>query len=101
MGNVNGRTFYGLSRMDGNGGIAYWAAAGEQTPGEGTQLGLPTMNIEKGTYLTKAITNWRGSEHLIGQAFQELMAACNPKPGGYCVEWYQGDDKVICMVPCG
>ncbi|CAN5207508.1 hypothetical protein BH09BAC1_BH09BAC1_03740 [soil metagenome] len=96
LGDVTSRTFYGLSRMEDGCGIAYYACA--QQKDASAALDLPTIIIDKGTYLTQTISNWRGSEHLIRETFARLIKDPRLMPDSFCVEWYKENGEVMCMV---
>lgn len=97
IGNPKGRAFYGISRGDKGGGVLYWAGV-RPIDDEENRLGLEKFTVKKGTYITETVTNWRGREHVIGEVFQRLLTDPRLDPNGYCVEEYQDNDDVVCMV---
>lgn len=93
-----GRIFYGLSRPENEGGIIYRAAANEITEGELRDLNLETVVIRKGAYISIFIADYAGHIEDVGNAFSELLSFPGIDPEGYCVERYEGDKDVTCMV---
>ncbi|MEO6315816.1 MAG: DinB family protein [Chitinophagaceae bacterium] len=92
------RAYYGLSSMDADGTISYFAAAEEKFPGEADIYGYQRYCIEKGVYLTVTVHNWRTKTAAIKGVFHEIMQderADNTKP---CVEWYKDDNEMRCML---
>lgn len=92
------RTFYGISRMDEKGQIVYKAAATEMADGEAERFGLEAFTIPKGLYLAERISQWTGREMLIGETFKKLIADPRMDNTFPCVEWYNRQDEVLCMV---
>ena len=92
------RSFYGISRPEGDGGIVYRAAAQELIEGEGRALNCDTLVLKKGNYITETITNFGNDPENIGHTFQHLLSQEGLDPKGYCVEWYQNETDVKCMV---
>jgi predicted transcriptional regulator YdeE len=92
------RIIFGISHGSANGDIIYKAAAEELKPGEASEYGLEHIAIKKGTYLTINIHNWMQHMSQIGTAFQQLLADPRLDRNSFCVEWYKGDDDVLCMV---
>ena len=91
------RTVYGLSRGIANDGVEYWAAT-EAKPGEAERLGLETYTIEPGTYLTETIADYMDHKEKIGEVFQQMIADPRLDPNTRCIEMYNGDESVECMV---
>lgn len=91
------RTRYGISHGNKT-GIIYWAAVEEAFKGEGYTFGLEQYTIKKGVYATEMLRNIQGKEEQIGRAFDTLLS--NPKLDrlGECIEWYKGENEVLCMV---
>src|SRR5688500_13504832 len=67
-----GRSFYGISRGDKGGAVSYWAAV-RPINDEEQRLGLETLTLKKGTYISETLSDWRGREHVIGETFQKLL----------------------------
>lgn len=92
------RKFLSVSHMDANQGIIYRAGAEALHENEAAELGLPTLVIKKGRYLSITIRNFMEDTSAIGRAFQTLMQDARVDPEGYCVEWYFNDPDVHCMM---
>jgi predicted transcriptional regulator YdeE len=90
------RQFYGLSRGDKT-GISYWACVLANN-GEMLPAGCERITVNSGTYISEQISNWRGREAIIGEAFQRMLGDSRIDRAGYCVEKYLDNDDVICMV---
>ena len=97
IGNPNGRHFFGISRGENGGGIIYWAGV-LPINGEEDRLGLEKFTVKKGSYVAEKLTDWRGREHVIGEAFQKLLTDPRLDPQGYCVEDHHSNGDVTCMV---
>lgn len=97
IGGRDGRTFFGISRGSKT-GILYKAAVLESSEGEGEKLGLETYIVKKGEYVTETIFDWMQNTSKIGEAFQALLAHPQLDMNSYCVEWYKGENEVLCMV---
>ena len=96
--NGQSRSYYGLSTMDANGKVLYYATAEEKSPGEASQYGYETYTIEKGRYLTETVYDWRSKTDTIKDVFHGMMqdkSADDTKP---CVEWYKDDNEMVCML---
>lgn len=94
------RKFFGISRPEPAkmGGIVYRAAAGQSFEGEAASLGAEVFTIRKGNYLSEMISDWKTNVTLIGSCFQRLIKDPRVDPQGYCLEIYNGDSDVHCMV---
>jgi predicted transcriptional regulator YdeE len=89
------RRIFGISRPE-NGKIVYRAAA-EITDSEEfdpTQI----MLIPKGEYAGVMVQNFQQDVNQVGMAFQKLTSLPSIDPNGYCIEWYQGQSDVLCLV---
>ncbi|WP_276134725.1 hypothetical protein [Polluticoccus soli] len=95
---TEGRTFYGLSNMNQQGGINYKAAVLEEYEGEGEKYGCKNITVKQGTYLVETIFDWRNNKELIGPTFQTMLADKRLDPDSFCIEWYKGNDQVELMV---
>ena len=93
------RTLYGISNPEGNAGITYRAAAEESFPGEGTEKGCETFLIRKGTYISAFLADWKKKESIVGETFQKLLKYPGIDMKGYCLEIYENDKDVRCLVP--
>jgi len=93
------RKLYGISNPSGSEGIIYRAAVEEVFPGEGKGKGCETFLIRKGSYISKYLTDWKKDESGVGVAFQELLRHPGIDPNGYCLEIYENEKDVRCLVP--
>jgi len=92
------RRYFGISRPEKGGSIVYRAAAEELNPGEANGLGLETLMLKKGKYVSTVVKNYREDVSAIEKAFSILLKTPHLDPQGYCVEWYLNDKDVQCMV---
>jgi len=93
-----GRKFFGISYPEGSGKIVYKAAVEENYPGEAEELNCPIFVIKKGKYHSIYIKDFHADIPAIGQAFQKLLNVPGIDPQGCCVEIYEGDKDVRCIV---
>jgi hypothetical protein len=98
IGSTKDRVFHGISRPDIHGSIIYRAGAQETFEGEAEKLGCERFILRKGDYLVERIHDWRGQEQKIGQSFMKLLADPRLDTDYPCVEWYDGDTEVMCMI---
>jgi hypothetical protein len=91
------RRYFGISRPE-NGGIVYKAAAEALEKDKEEKFNCESFVIEKGTYRCLTIMNYMKDPQSIGKAFGELISYSDIDPNGYCIEWYQNDEDVKCMV---
>jgi predicted transcriptional regulator YdeE len=92
------RKLFGISWPDKNGKIMYKAAAEEKYKGEGKKYGLDIFTIKKGTYISKLIKDYKKDLSQIGATFRQLLQHPELDINGYCLEWYKGNDDVLCLV---
>lgn len=92
------RAYYGISSMDAEGRVKYYAAAEEKLPDEAALYGYEKYTIEQGEYLTVTVQNWRTKTDCIKDVFHELMQDKRVDHTKPCVEWYKSDDEMICML---
>jgi hypothetical protein len=92
------RAYYGVSWMDERNKVIYYAMAAESFPGEGKLHGYEEFIIDKGDYKTEAVHNWLSKTDSIKDIFHELMGNNTPDKKHPCIEWYQSDDEMLCMV---
>jgi hypothetical protein len=98
--NDRGRQMYGISFPDGKGSLIYRAAVEEAYPGEAQKTSLQTFSVRKGEYISEFLKNWKKDESGIGRTFHELLKYPDiDKTGGYCLEIYQNEKDVLCLVP--
>ena len=55
--------------------------------------------IKRGLFISKVITDWDKDESIIAQTFQKLLATPGITGDGYCLERYEGESDMRCMVP--
>ena len=91
------RKYFGLSRPE-RGTITYHAAAEEMHKGEAEELGLETLVIKKGEYISITVKDFMSDVKSIEQAFSQLLTHPGLDPQGYCVEQYLNDKDVLCMI---
>lgn len=92
------RQYFGLSRPERGRGIVYKAAAKEMHPGEAEELGLDTLLLKEGKYLSVTVNNFMTDLSSVGRTFGELLKQPGIDPDGYCVEIYPNSHDVKCMV---
>src|SRR5205085_3761694 len=92
------RDFYGVSWLDENDNIRYYAMARESFPGEGKPHNYELLTIEKGEYLTETVHNWLSKTDRIKDVFHNLMGNNKPNKNRPCIEWYKSDEEMLCMV---
>jgi predicted transcriptional regulator YdeE len=98
-GNDKKRKYFGISYPEGPGNIIYKAAAEEQYAGEAADLHCERFTIRKGQYSSIYISNFMNDIPAIGNAFRQLLAQTGIDPNGYCLEIYEGENDVRCLVP--
>ncbi|MBI1782927.1 MAG: transcriptional regulator [Sphingobacteriales bacterium] len=96
---VTGRTIYGIFYMGENGEIIYKAAATELQPNEANKPGFESFTIRKGTYTGVLIKDFMSNISAVGKTFHELLKHPDLDPNGYCLEIYQEEKDVRCLVP--
>jgi predicted transcriptional regulator YdeE len=94
---TNTRGYYGISHGNTEGGITYKAAA-EVLKGEKGKYNLEKFIIKKGNYLCEDLKNFTKDPSMITTTFQKLLTDPNLDPNGYCLEIYEGENDVKCMV---
>jgi hypothetical protein len=91
------RKHFGISRPE-SGVIRYKAGEEQLQRGEAARVGLKTMTLKKGKYITTTVVNYSRDPSGIRHAFDILLTDPRIDPEGYCVEWYFNDSDVRCMV---
>ncbi len=90
------KTFFGIAYPGDSGVMIYKAAVRESFSGEADQYGCESLILQKGSYLTETVRDWKNNTVSIHEVFSQLGAAGkNVEPP--IVEWYQGAD-VLCML---
>ncbi len=92
------RRCFGISRPEGKGQIAYWAATEQLSTDDTGSIKIEHFIISKGQYAGKDISNFRKDIPAIGNTFQELLTTVEYDPNGFCLEWYYNSDDVRCMI---
>jgi hypothetical protein len=90
---------YGISNPGKDGQIIYRAAAEEAYPGEGKEKKAETFLVRKGTYISLYLKDWKKDEASVGRAFRQLLSYPDIDPKGYCLEIYENNSDVRCLVP--
>ncbi|HLX92813.1 MAG TPA: hypothetical protein VKR32_14100 [Puia sp.] len=99
IGSSHYRTYYGVSRMDKNGTIIYYAGVNAADQNEASRLGCETFTIRGGDYLGTIVNDFMNDTTAIGKTFQELLKDPRLDRNGYCLEIYANQRDVKCMVP--
>jgi len=94
----NNRPYYGISWLDENDLVEYYAMLPEAFKGEVNKYHYEKLIIIKGEYHTETIYNWLGKLDSIKDVFHGLMPDNRPDKNHPCVEWYKSDDEMLCMV---
>lgn len=92
------RAYYGVSWMDENDNILYYATAGEVYQDERKHYDYELLRIEKGEYRAEAIYEWRYKTDCIKDVFHKLMGSSKPDKNNPCIEWYKSDEEMLCMI---
>ena len=98
IGFAKDRKIYGISYPESPGKIIYKAAVEESYSGEAEKLGCPVFIIKEGMYTSIYINDFNSDIPAIGKAIQKLLYDPRIDPKGCCVEMYEGDKDVRCMV---
>lgn len=96
LGDDDKRDIFGISQLDENGTMLYYAGAMELYEGEGRKLGCFIYQIPAGSYLTETIEDWKINLPLIHPTFERLGDSLT-NTGFPLIEWYSKGD-VMCMV---
>lgn len=92
------RDYYGISWCDENAKVKYYAMAREIFPGEGNPHRYKSLTISKGDYHSEALHDWINKTDCIKDVFHRLTAGNTPDKEHPCIEWYQSDEEMLCMV---
>lgn len=91
------RRYFGMSSPEK--GLIVYKAAAEMLNGDKDQApGVEKFVIKKGDYLSLTVTHFAKNPMAISQAFDQLIGQPNIDPHGYCLEWYQNETDVLCLV---
>ena len=94
----NNRTYYGISWMDENNSVQYYAMVPEVFEREANKYHYEKLIITKGEYHTETIYNWLNKLDSLKDVFHGLMPDNRPDKNHPCTEWYKSDDEMLCMV---
>lgn len=94
---ADNRPFYGISECTSD-GIIYNAAALETYDGEAEKYNCDKYIIESGDYLTIRVTDWLKKTDFIKVVFEELFKDERSDRSKPCIEIYENDDEMVCMV---
>lgn len=89
---------YGISRPEKNGTIVYRAGVEESFPDEAAESDCESVMLKKGKYIFRRITEWQTKMEMIGNVFGVLLSDPRLDPSSPCVEIYQSQTELICMV---
>ncbi|MEP6749853.1 MAG: DinB family protein [Bacteroidota bacterium] len=92
------RAYYGLSEMDKNGGVLYWATAEEKSSVEPERYGCASFTVPAGEYLSVIVQNWRSNTDCIKDVFEEVMKDERADKTKRCIEWYYSDTEMKCLL---
>lgn len=94
----NSQPYYGVSWMDTNNNVQYYAMTKERIPKDGKQYTYEHLILPKGYYETETVQDWLSKTHCIKDIFQSLMKNDTPSKNRPCIEWYQSDKEMVCMI---
>ncbi len=92
------RSYYGISWLDENDRVQYYAMVPEDFKGEANKYQYEKLIITKGGYYTETIYNWLSKLDSIKDTIHGLMPNNRPDKINPCVEWYKSDDEMLCMI---
>jgi DinB superfamily len=92
------RSYYGLSQMNADNKILYWATAEEKFAGEAEKFNYERYFIAKGNYLAVTVHNWLIQTDCIKDVFHDMMQDERADTTKQCIEWYKSDDEMICLL---
>jgi len=91
------RAYYGISWME-HEKVIYYAAAEQKATHEINKYSLEPWTIESGEYLFIPVLGWRSKTDSIKDVFGTLMNDTRTDKTKPCVEWYQTDERMLCMM---
>lgn len=91
-------SYDGLSWRDEDGRIQYCAAVSAPFNCGIAHDEYDNMIIAKGAYRASTLLNRVRKTDPIKNAFHDTMGGGGPDKQGPCIEWYQSDDEMLCMV---
>lgn len=84
---------YGISYPDRNNQIQYFAGSTVQFQPNQHHHTLPA-----GHYFTVPIAGYRAQMNRIGETFEQLTHRDDIAPDGCCIEYYENDHELTCMI---
>lgn len=90
----SGYTVYGLSRPE-HSQIIYWAGSETALP---KMVTVEQLRVRKGNYAAIRLKDYRQNLQIIADAFERLLQQNDLDPEAYCVERYDSDFEVTCMI---
>ena len=95
------RSYFGISWMDENQRVIYYAMVSELVKGEGNKYHYEKLTISEGEYHSETIHNWMSKLDSIKDVFHGLMSDSMPDKNHPCVEWYKSEEEMLCMIRYG
>ncbi len=92
------RSCYGISSMNENGAVMYFAAIEEQEPGEAEKYQYERRTVCKGGYLAVTVLDWQQKTHSVKDVFHNMMQDERFAHDTPCVEWYKNDREMVCLL---
>jgi predicted transcriptional regulator YdeE len=92
------RPYYGISWIDIDGSIIYYAVAAERFAGEAVLYDYTIMEIEKGEYAVVTVKEWQSKTNTLKDIFHEMMENKETDSTKPCIEWYKSHDEMLCMM---
>ena len=91
------RNYYGLSEFK-DGKMVYYALAEEKFPDEAEKYNYEKLTIEKGDYLTIAVSEWQKKTNCIKDVFFEIIQDSRVNKTKPAIEWYKSENEMMCLV---
>ena len=91
------RNYYGLSELKDD-KMAYYALAEEKFPDEAEKYNYKKFTIEKGDYLTIAVSEWQKKTNCIKDVFSEIIQDSRVNKTKPAIEWYVNENEMMCLV---
>lgn len=79
-------------------GMQYHGAFTQLNPNEGHDKSIPTFIIPKGKYYSILIENWNQKILEIGPTFDQILKSGLVDRTSPCIEFYQTEKDLVCMV---
>jgi DinB superfamily len=92
------RSCYGISSMNENGEVRYFAAIEELHPGEAESYQCERTTVPNGEYLAVTVYDWQQKTHCIKNVFHTMMQDERFTHDAPCVEWYKNDREMVCLL---